>query len=171
MVQLKQQRGSEEGFPEPTRGNVCSVSRQPQHPCLPPLQGRGVMRTCTTLLGSDRTLRNPRAGMSWGWREAGAYLCVTHGLPPPPPAEHGCSAPTTTGLGGRKAPGNPGHQQGRGKSALAPLPTTEQGQQMPPWAGTQHHVWSPQSRSSSGALRPTAEGTGQMCWRGLPLLL
>lgn len=84
MVQLKQQCGSEEGLPEPTRGNVCSVSRQRQRSCFPPLQGRGVMRTCTTLLGSDRALRNPRAGMGWslegGWEPTSMLPMDSHHL-------------------------------------------------------------------------------------------
>lgn len=33
------------------------------------------MRTCTTLLGSDTALRNPRARVGWGWGKAGAHLC------------------------------------------------------------------------------------------------
>lgn len=51
------------------------------------------------------------------------------------------------------------------------LPAPKLDWQRPPRAGTQCPAWGPQGRSRSGAYQPLAEGTGQICWRGLPFLL
>lgn len=71
------------------------------------------MRTCTTLLGSDRALSNPRASVGWGWREAGSPSLLpmgsSHLLPP-------------RGAVGREPQGSPGGWQSPGMGFPGLLP-------------------------------------------------
>lgn len=121
---LQQQQGSAGSFPEPTRGNVCSVSRQPQLLSLPPLQGRGVMRTCITLLGSDRALRNPRSSAAGAGGGCEGTPLLPAGARPPLPLSRAGRHRLRHGRGA--GTGNFGVVQGAGRDVVqrgsAPVP-------------------------------------------------
>lgn len=151
--------------PRATRGNVCSVSRQPQLLSLPPLQGRGVMRTCITLLGSDRALRNPRSSAAGAGGGCEGTPLLPAGARHPPPAEQGWQAPAAPRQRGwgRKFWGSAGCGQGCGAAGQSPHPPPlcHRARLAKGWLGLSTQGWicsgAPQAQDSH------AEGISPFC--------
>lgn len=139
------------------------------------LQGWEVMRTCRALLGSDRALRNPRARVGWGGREAGNPPLCSLWAPATSSHRAGLSGTHCRVVVGQETSGQPRvlaeTAQGCGfqGSPLAPLPAPELGWQKPPSTGTPAPcVGSRRQEQPRSPLAP-AEGTGQTLERS-PLL-
>lgn len=132
------------------------------------------MRTCTALLGSDTALRNPRARVGWGWREAGSPSLCSPWAPATSSHRAGLSGTHCRGAVGQESPGQPRvlaeHRDVVSRAVLLPpcLPLS--------WAKNPSEHWepgacvgSPRQEQLRSPLTP-AGGTGQTLERSSLLL-